>query len=150
MHKIDYDRYEIHENGNVFDKKIKRFLKPHKCAGNYLQLHLSGKRYYAHVIVARKFIPNPQGKPEVNHKDGNKMNNHVSNLEWVTRKENMIHAQLMGIGPRRNARNLTKYVDDIRLEYDNGGISMQKIANKYGVSYSVIFKIIHKTALIYA
>ena len=63
---------------------------------HYFQVSLSKngkvKKIQVHCLVAQTFIPNPKNKPEVNHIDGNKQNNNVTNLEWVTTKENMQHA----------------------------------------------------------
>ena len=60
-----------------------------------------GKNQYkyirTHRIVAQAFIPNPENKPEINHKDGNKLNNNVDNLEWVTSSENQLHAYRTGL-----------------------------------------------------
>lgn len=53
-------------------------------------------RYSVHRLVAELFIPNPEGKPQVNHIDCNGMNNAVSNLEWVTCSENMVHSTKLG------------------------------------------------------
>ena len=73
----------------VIQEKI---LKPGINRYGYLYINLykegKGRNYYVHRLVAKVFIPNPEDKPEVNHKDENKTNNKVENLEWVTCKEN--------------------------------------------------------------
>lgn len=62
-----------------------------------------GRRTYVYRLVAEAFIPNPEGKREVNHLDGNPSNDHVSNLEWSTRLENLAHAHRLGLcGGARN------------------------------------------------
>ena len=76
-------------------------LKPVPDQKGYLRLSIviSRKRhtYKIHRLVAQAFIDNPENLPQVNHKDGDKKNNHVSNLEWVTNKENAMHAIKSGL-----------------------------------------------------
>jgi len=73
-----------------------RLLKPSPKDNQYLIVNLSKngkiKQKYVHRLVAEAFIPNPENKPTINHKDGDRSNNHVSNLEWATYAENNIHS----------------------------------------------------------
>lgn len=81
-----YENYKINENGEIYknNKKLKQELK--KCGYYYCGLTKDGKRkrFRVHRLVALTFIDNPNGFDIVHHKDGNKLNNHVSNLEWTT------------------------------------------------------------------
>lgn len=89
--------YFIDIAGSIYSLKSKKFLKLNINQKGYLQVVIKGKLYQPHRLVAKAFIPNPENKPQVNHKDGNKLNNHVSNLEWVTNQENQRHAWDTGL-----------------------------------------------------
>lgn len=94
--KVLFDRYELFEDGNIRSLFTGKFLKQRTNITGYKLINLypttqQRVTYYVHKLVAEAFIPNPLSKPETNHKDGNKSNNHVSNLEWCTKSENCIH-----------------------------------------------------------
>ena len=85
----------ISNMGNIFYNGQKISFN-HHCEG-YIRVRLDGETRYVHRLVAQAFIPNPENKPIVNHIDGNKINNRIENLEWVTAKENAQHASRTGL-----------------------------------------------------
>jgi hypothetical protein len=91
-----FEFYQITINGDVYSKRTRRKMKSSKNHNGYLYVQFSvnnkKKNFYIHQLVAKAFIENPENKPFVNHKDFNKTNNHISNLEWCTNSENMKHA----------------------------------------------------------
>lgn len=84
-------------------------LKGRVRQDGYKTVNLSYKRnrqtFPIHRLVALAFCSNPHNHPEVNHKDGDKLNNHASNLEWVTHKENIQHAIRAGLNKSQGANN---------------------------------------------
>lgn len=81
-------KYEVSNFGNIRNSKTKRLRKLEMNEKGYLRVKLN-KQYRVHRLVATAFIDNPENKPEVDHIDGDKRNNRVDNLRWVTGKENM-------------------------------------------------------------
>lgn len=82
----------VSDSGVIFDSRMGRFRNPSK-GGNYLHFSDRGKYYNVHRVVAQLFIPNPDNKPCINHKNFNRWDNRTSNLEWCTDTEN-IHASI--------------------------------------------------------
>jgi len=100
-----------------------------------------------HRLVAEAFIPNPENKPQVNHIDGNKLNNHANNLEWVTNRENIDHAVRTGLtsGKRHayiGARSISKetYFDIIE-KICKGKWTQTELSDMFNVSQSLISRI---------
>ena len=88
-------RYLVSNTG--FVKGPKGHILSGSITNGYYRIGLyngKNKKYeFVHRIVAKTFIPNPENKPIINHKDGNKLNNNIDNLEWCTQQENVIHAR---------------------------------------------------------
>lgn len=91
-----YPNYQISNYGRVWNKKKQKYIPFYITNSGYCQVHMyaiNGKRKneLIHRLVALTFIENPNNLPEVNHKDKNKMNNTVENLEWCNRSYNCRH-----------------------------------------------------------
>jgi hypothetical protein len=88
-----YENYQVSSFGKVRNKNTGRILKQ-AMMGGYYCVGLSNKKtktFSVHQLVSKAFIPNPENKPQVNHKDKNSLNNNLTNLEWVTNQENSKH-----------------------------------------------------------
>jgi hypothetical protein len=93
----NYENYMINPEGKVYSKYTQILLKPR--FNTYYYVCLNNDNQAIHRLVAIQFLPNPENKKFVNHKDGNKLNNHVDNLEWSTIAENGQHAHDTGLNP---------------------------------------------------
>lgn len=152
--------YKVSNHGRV--KSLERLVeirpkyRPKYWAirdGRILAAALDGHGYYkvvfsvnkikttrtVHKLVATVFVPNPDNKPEVNHKDSDKTNNHDWNLEWTTKKENHIHATETGLKAKGETYGRVKLTEqdvlNIRSEYKGRGKgpTLKEIAKKYGI-----------------
>jgi hypothetical protein len=132
-----------------------KFLSLATHSGGYLQVGITKnvvhKHCFVHRLVATAFIPNPDNKKEVNHKDGNKKNNHYSNLEWATRRENSDHAKKLNLykpQPTRGSKHPdAKVTEDEVLEIRRlqaAGVKRRHILASYPLSKSSYHAIIRR------
>lgn len=139
--------YEVSDHGRVrsFPRATTPggILKPGKSNGYMtVALHTHGKRKTmgVHRLVAIAFIGEPPfDDAQVNHKDGDRSNNHVDNLEWVSIKDNIRHGIniLQSINPRRREKLTPDQVRDIRQRRSRG-VLLRELAMEYGVSVGCI------------
>lgn len=108
-----YPNYWISTMGSVYNSKTRRLKKKHINSGYYsVNVCDDKKKQFSiriHRLVAKTFIKNPNGKNFVNHKDGNKLNNNVENLEWCSKKENSLHSYKMGLSVSRGKKAVKQY-----------------------------------------
>jgi len=127
-------------------------LQPWADADGYVRVEIGSggnrKRYLLHVLVAAAFCQKPDGTIEVNHRDGCKQNNNASNLEWTTRRGNMVHASAKGLmrhlrGSENKSAKLTEsQVREIKAAFLNPrrGLAVA-LAKSYGVTEQAIYSI---------
>jgi hypothetical protein len=108
---LGFESYYVTDDGKVFSKKSNKFLSLCKDKVGYVGVCLSHngffKRMTIHRIVALAYLKNTNNYKEVNHKDGNKSNNNVNNLEWCSRSQNIKHAFETGL-KKSNLRGFPK------------------------------------------
>ena len=145
--------YHVSTEGKVFSLKSFKYLTHQKTDDDYWFISINkdgrARKCYIHRLVALAYIPNPENKPEVNHKDGNKKNNSVENLEWVTAKENTAHAMKLGTkwyyGPKGMENGRSVFTDDQIREacklLEEGKKTPKEISKITGVSKMCIYHI---------
>lgn len=153
---VDYSNKRFSKDTQMSIRE--KILSPVKIGSSkekYFAVNLrnnSGERKLkkVHRLVAEAFIPNPGGLPQIDHKDGNKNNNSVSNLEWVTGEENYRRALNMGLACSKGSRNgnakLTdEQVTEIRKTHirESRNFGAMALSRKYGVHRSTIEKIVN-------
>lgn len=111
---LSHEKYLIFSNGDIFNLKGNK-LTPKTNNRGYWQVMFTHnskeKLYLVHRLVAESFVPNPHGFSQVNHKDGNKNNNCVNNLEWCTKSMNELHAFQTGL-KRTGGNGVPVYTND--------------------------------------
>ena len=149
----EFPDYMATIDGNIISKKTGKILKQKIGPNGYYMINLSilgkCKTFTVHRLIAKTFIPNLSNLPEINHIDGNKKNNNVSNLEWCTYKYNINHAienhlfiPAKGI-KTLNGRFTENDIHQIR-KYKSQGYSNAKIAKIYKVTRGAIQQIVSK------
>lgn len=119
---------------------------------NRVQLNVAEKglreRFYVHRLVAEAFIPNLENKPFINHKDGNKLNNSIENLEWCTSQENHQHEYETGLGARGERQWKHKLNEEqvlnIRRYYEEMILTKSEIARLFNISIQNVCDIIKR------
>lgn len=145
---VEHPRYEISNTGHVRNRYTGRILRGARDRDGYLtvMLYTDGDKYTkkVHRLVAQYFLEPDPLRDQVNHKDGNKLNNHVSNLEWCTRSENTRHAyehKLFEANIRPAIEAHTKIKRDMYpdiWQMRKQGMTLKTIAAAYGVSINTI------------
>lgn len=144
MQYKNFKGYSVAIDGTVTNLRRGTTVKHQENNCGYMRVQMCGgeskPRFFVHRIVAELYIPNPLNLPQVNHKDGNKKNNHVSNLEWVTASQNHKHAfSELGKQPTRvcgdksGAQKITLAQIEEARELVESGQLIKNVAKIYGI-----------------
>jgi len=145
------DHGRVRRTGRGRGAKVGRILRPSLSRGYphvQLYMHQQQDTRRIHRLVAEAFLPNPRGCEDVNHKNGDKADNSVDNLEWCTRSENHRHAFRTGIRKRQvgedasGAKLMWAEVGKIRDRYATGHYSWRELAELFHVTHTTIGNIV--------
>jgi len=149
-------KYFISDDGNVLNSKTGKIIRHQDNGNGYKKVTLTNNgvqmQRYIHRMVAELYIPCVKNKNQVNHIDGNKNNNHVKNLEWVTNQENQLHAHKTGLkGNGDKLWNGKFSINDLLKikELSESGIKRYIIAKEMNCSKSTISDILNGKRYLY-
>ena len=139
-----YPNYEVHFDGTVRNKSTGHVLKWINNGKGYFTVKLynkdtpRGRLCLVHrLVISTHDVHIPEGNLDVNHIDGDKSNNYIHNLEWVTKSENTRHAHITGLFTNKITIDQVKQIkQDLKIEQH-----YQTLAKKYNVSRATIWKI---------
>lgn len=143
--------YQVSNLGRIKSLRRNKLMSLNTGSIEYYQVKLTKNKvirsYLLHRLVAITFIPNPSNLKEINHKDSNKLNNYIDNLEWVTSKQNTKHSYDSGrkkpmrgeLGPLAKINNAQ--VVEIRRLIKEGNLTQTKIGQMFGLKPSAISSI---------
>lgn len=136
---LTIDDYEITREGEVINKHSGRVLKGQPNGKGYLRVSIGGKLTFIHRLVAEKYVPNPDNKAQVNHKDGNKLNNCADNLEWVSNQENRNHAVQKGLQAHGESHGQAKLtLSDVKVIRQHPEMDEWDLADIFHISVATI------------
>lgn len=136
------------KDGTPLYKTVGKILSPETTKWGYKRVILSkngrARKHSVHRLVALHFIENPEDKPEVNHKDGNKAHNDMSNLEWATEGENATHAYATGLKSSDHVRIPDFIRDAVRAFYVKGSKTNGCVSTglKFGIGKQTVMNIV--------
>ena len=148
----EYVHYDVNEYGDVKNIETGHILTP-RMKGGYLATTISNKKgkrrmIRTHRLVCEAFKPlRKKGQEFVNHIDGDRLNNHISNLEWATPKENLNHAIQSGLiklgEDRGNSKYSNEMIRNICQDLEDDNLSFTEIGKKYGIPRSIACNIVY-------
>ncbi len=156
---LNFPNYTISSKGEVYSIDNNRYLAPVKSYYGYHQVTLCYQKKRStrliHRLVADAFIPNLQNKPQINHIDGNKFNNSVENLEWVTSKENIKHSIDTGLTKNKGVQNKRAICTEEQVrnfcelleDFPKGNIL--KLGKSVGLNRSQAYSILYKDSWVH-